>query len=317
MENFIFSLEATLPVFFVIVIGYGLKQIGMLNEEFIRVSNQFNFKVTLPALLFRDLCGVDIVGVWDLSYVLYCAMATTISFFFIWSMAKRFLKDKDMVGAFTQGAFRSSAAVLGVAFIQNIYGSSTMAPLMIVGAVPLYNIFAVVALTLGSKEQEDMISRNERIQKACKNVVKNPIILGVVVGLLFSLLQIPIPSILNKTVNSVASMATPLALVTIGAAFEGRKAMKKMKPALVAAGYKLVAQAVLLLPLAIAMGFREEKLVAILVMLAAPATPSCYIMAKNMHNDDVLTASIIVTTTLLSACTLTMWIFLLKSMGWI
>lgn len=314
MENLMFSLEATIPVFLVIVLGYALRRIGMLNDEFIRIANKFNFEVTLPVLLFRDIYTADITSVWDPVYVLYCALVTTVSFFLIWFLAKRFLKDQFMTGAFAQGAFRSSAAVLGIAFIQNMYGSSGMAPLMIVGAVPLYNIFAVVALTLGSREAGKE-SGMERIRITCKNILTNPIILGIVVGLVFSLLKIPVHSIFSKTINSVASMATPLALVTIGAAFEGRKALKKVVPTLWASGYKLVFQAAIFLPLAIWLGFRDEKLIAILIMLAAPTTPSCYIMAKNMHNDDVLTSSIIVTTTLLSAFTLTAWIYLLKSAG--
>ena len=115
----------------------------------------------------------------------------------------------------------------------------------------------------------------------------------------------------------MAQMATPLALITIGAGFEGRKALAKIKPTIAASLIKLVIQPLIFLPVAVWMGFGGEKMIAILivVMLAAPATPSCYIMAKSMNNDGVLTASVIVTTTLLAAFTLTGWIFILKSVG--
>ena len=110
-------------------------------------------------------------------------------------------------------------------------------------------------------------------------------------------------------------MATPLALITIGAGFEGRKALAKMKPTIAAAMIKLVIQPLLFLPVAAWMGFAGEKIIAILIMLSSPTTPSCYIMAKSMHNDEVLTASVVVVTTLLGAVTLTMWIFVLKTVG--
>ncbi len=316
MENFIYSINVTVPIFLVMVIGWGLKQIGMLDDHFVTVCNKFNFKVTLPVLLFRDISGVDIRAVFDLQYVLFCALATTVCFWVIWGGAKLLIQDRSLVGAFVQASFRSSAAVMGLAFIQNIYGQSAMGPLMIVGAVPLYNIYSVIVLTFegqGGDGEKD----TGKIKTACVNILKNPIIIAIFLGLVVSLCKIQFPVIVQKTVNSVSQMATPLALVAMGAGFEGRKALAKLKPALAASFVKLVAQALVFVPLAVFLGFEGEKLIAIVVMLAAPTTPSCYIMAKNMKNDGVLTASTVVITTLLAAFTLTGWIYILKCTGFI
>lgn len=314
MENFIYSVDATFPIFLVMVIGYILKQIGMLNDNFVTVANRFNFKVTLPFMLFRDISGVDIRAVFDIRYVLFCALVSTACFWIIWGGVKLFLKDQIMRGAFVQASFRSSAAVMGLAFIQNMYGSSAMGPLMIVSAVPLYNIFSVIVLTFeGARSGE--VDPKQKIKAACINIAKNPIILGILAGLIVGLLGIDFPVIVDKTVNSVAQMATPLALITIGAGFEGRKALAKIRPTIAASMIKLVIQPLIFLPVAAWMGFRGEQMIAILIMLASPTTPSCYIMAKNMDNDGVLTASVIVMTTLLAAFTLTGWIFILKTVG--
>ncbi len=314
MENFIYSINVTFPIFLVMVIGYILKQIGMLNDNFVTVANRFNFKVTLPFMLFRDISGVDIRAVFDLKYVLFCAIVSTVCFWLIWGGAKLFLRDKSIRGAFVQASFRSSAAVMGLAFIENIYGSSAMGPLMIIGAVKLYNIFSVIVLTFEGEHSGEE-NKAEKIKQACVNIIKNPIILGILAGLVAGLLQIDLPTIVDKTVSSVAQMATPLALIAIGAGFEGRKALAKIKPTIAASLIKLVIQPLIFLPVAAWMGFTGEKMIAILIMLAAPTTPSCYIMAKNMDNDGVLTASVVVTTTLLSAFTLTGWIFILKTLG--
>ena len=152
MSDFIFSLNVTLPIFLVMVIGWALKQKGMLTEDFVTVANRFNFKVTLPFMLFRDISSVDIKEVFDLKFVLFCAIASSICFWSIWGCTKLFLKDKTMRGAFVQASFRSSAAVMGLAFISNIYGASAMGPLMIIGAVPLYNIYSVLVLTFEARE---------------------------------------------------------------------------------------------------------------------------------------------------------------------
>ena len=314
MENFIYSVDATFPIFLVMVIGYILKQIGMLNDNFVTVANRFNFMVTLPFMLFRDISGVDIRAVFDIRYVLFCALVSTACFWIIWGGVKLFLKDQSMRGAFVQASFRSSAAVMGLAFIQNMYGSSAMGPLMIVSAVPLYNIFSVIVLTFEGAHSGE-VDPKQKIKAACINIAKNPIILGILAGLIVGLLGIDFPVIVDKTVNSVAQMATPLALITIGAGFEGRKALAKIRPTIVASMIKLVIQPLIFLPVAAWMGFRGEQMIAILIMLASPTTPSCYIMAKNMDNDGVLTASVIVMTTLLAAFTLTGWIFILKTVG--
>lgn len=314
LENFIYSINVTLPIFLVMVIGYILKQTGMLNDNFVTVANRFNFKVTLPFMLFKDISRVDIRAVFDIQYVLFCALVSTACFWLIWGGTKLFVKDKSIRGAFVQASFRGSAAVMGLAFIQNIYGESAMGPLMIVSAVPLYNIFSVLVLTFESNEAESL-NKKEKIKQAFINIAKNPIIISILLGLIVGLIGIDFPELIDKTVNSVSQMATPLALITIGAGFEGRKALAKMKPTIAAAMIKLVIQPLLFLPVAAWMGFAGEKIIAILIMLSSPTTPSCYIMAKSMHNDEVLTASVVVVTTLLGAVTLTMWIFVLKTVG--
>lgn len=305
-----------MPIFLVMVIGYILKQIGMLNDNFVTVANKFNFKVTLPFMLFKDIAGVDIKAVFDIKYVLFCAIVSTICFWVVWGTAKLLVRDKTIRGAFVQSSFRGSAAVMGLAFIQNIYGSSAMGPLMIVSAVPLYNIFSVIVLTFEANDSTN-IDKKAKIRQAGMNICKNPIILSILAGLIVGLLGIQFPTLVNKTVSNVAQMATPLALITIGAGFEGRKALAKIAPTMAASTIKLVLQPLVFLPVAAWMGFSGEKMIAILIMLASPTTPSCYIMAKSMNNDEVLTASVIVTTTLMAAFTLTGWIFLLKTLGYI
>ena len=71
MSDFIFSVNVTFPIFLVMVIGWVLHQIGMLDEHFVTVANRFNFKVTLPFMLFRDIASVEISKVFDLKFVLY------------------------------------------------------------------------------------------------------------------------------------------------------------------------------------------------------------------------------------------------------
>ncbi len=312
MENFIFSLNATFPIFLIILIGYFLKQVKMLNEDFVTVANKFNFTVTLPALVFKDLAAADIRQDFDGGYVLFCAVVTTVSFVIIWSLTKVCLRDRSLRGAFVQASFRSSAALLGFAFIQNIYGESQLASLMIIGTVPLFNIYSVIVLTFEGEGNE---SPKGKITASCKNIVRNPIILAIMAGVVVSLLRVEFPVIINKTIQYLANMATPLALIALGAGFQGKEAIAKIKPTMAASVIKLIVLPMVFLPVAIHFGYSGEKMVALIVMLGSPTTTSCYIMAKNMKNDGVLTSSIVVMTTLLASVTLTFWVYVLKSQG--
>ena len=188
-----------------------------------------------------------------------------------------------------------------------------MGPLMIVGAVPLYNVYSVIVLTFEAQDEEGKRDKG-KIKQALVNIVKNPIIDSIFLGLIVSLLGIHFPTIVNKTINSVAQLATPLALIVIGAGLRGASYRKDQTDVL-GSCHQLVIQPLVFLPVAAYMGFSGEKIIAILIMLASPTTPSCYIMAKSMKNDGVLTASVIVATTLFAAFTLTFWIFLLRTFG--
>lgn len=312
MNNLIFSLNATVPVFLMMLLGLLFRKIRWIDEAFASKMNKFVFTVPLPVLVFNDLATVDFNQVWDLKFVLYCFCATVISIAIAAGISCLW-KDKTVQGEFIQSSYRSSAALLGIAFIQNIYGTAGMAPLMIIGSVPLYNIMAVVVLSLFQPGQKGL--DRSVLKKTLHGIVTNPIIIGIAAGLLWSALKLPMPHIMEKTVTSIAGIATPMGLMAMGAAFDIRKAFAKVKPAVTASVIKLAGFCALFLPVAVQMGFREEKLVAILVMLGSATTVSSFVMAKNMGHEGVLSSSVVMLTTFFSAFTLTGWLYILKNMA--
>lgn len=312
MENLIFSLNATIPVFLLMVLGLALRKIGWIDEAFASRMNKFVFRVPLPVLLFQDLATVDFYEMWDGRFVLFC-FAVTFLGIVIAGLLSLLLKNRRIQGEFIQASYRSSAALLGIAFIQNIYGSAGIAPLMIIGSVPLYNIMAVTVLSFFSPERKKLDAGT--VKKTWKGIVTNPIIIGILIGMLWSLLRLPLPEIVAKTVSSIGATATPLGLMAMGASFDFRKALGQKGPALAAFFLKLIGFCAVFLPIAAAMGFRQEKLVAILIMLGSATTVSCYVMAKNMGHEGTLTSSVVMLTTLGSAFTVTAWLYILKSLG--
>ena len=312
MENLIFSLNATIPIFLMMLLGMLFRKLGWMDEVFAAKMNKFVFLVPLPVLLFEQLATVDFSEVWDIKFILFCFVVTAISIT-ISTLISLLWKDRSIKGEFIQATYRSSAALLGIAFIQNIYGTAGMAPLMIIGSVPLYNIMAVVVLSVfkpGNNSFDKAL-----VKKTLKGIATNPIIIGIVAGFVWSALKLPMPSILHKTVSSIGATATPMGLMSMGATFEMKKATSKMKPTLVAVFMKLIGFCAIFLPVAAMHGFRNEQLIAILVMLGSATTVSSFVMARSMGHEGTLSSGVIMMTTLLSAFTLTMWLDVLRSFG--
>lgn len=225
MDNFIYSLNATLPIFLMILLGKVLIKLKIIDLPFTKVVDRFVFVVALPVLLFKDLTANDLSKDFNGGYVLFCFVVTLVSISAIWFFTSIFMKNKEEQGAFIQASYRSSAAILGLAFINNMYDSTGLAPLMILGAVPLFNIFAVVILTL----KGDNNGQKPDVKTTVINILKNPILLGILISLPFAFFHVQFPAFVDKALTSIGNTATPLALISIGATFEGRQSHSETK----------------------------------------------------------------------------------------
>ena len=279
LENLAYCLNATAPIFLLMLLGLVFRRLGFFSQAFADKLNDFVFKVGLPVMLFKDLVESDFFTVWDGPFVLFCFLATLGSILLTAALSL-FCRERPLRGEFIQVGYRSSIALLGAAFLENLYGTAGAASLVIIGAVPLYNVAAVTVLSLTSPQQSGL--NRAALKKALKGIVTNPIILGIAAGLVWTLLDIPQPQILQKTVSSLSATATPLGLF---------------------------------LPIAVAMGVRDDKLVAALAMLASPTTVSSFVMARSMGHEGTLTASTVMLTTFFSILTLTLWLYLLRTLG--
>ncbi len=316
MENLMFSLNATVPVFLTMVLGFALHKWRIIDDSFAAKLNQFVFKIALPVLLFDQLATTDFVSVWDTKFVLFCFAVTLLSIGLAYLLSL-LIKNRPARGEFVQAAYRSSAAILGIAYTQNIYGDAGMTPLMIIASVPLYNAMAVVVLALTAPVEAGAVREDKGVlaRRTIMGIVTNPILIGIVAGLAWSLLRLPAPPILAKTVDNVGGLATPLGLIAMGASIDPKKVSGKLRPSICAAAVKLVGLCGIFLPLAVALGFRDAKLIAIMVMLGSPTTVSSFVMARNMGHEGTLTSNTVVIATVMGAFTLTFWLWLLRSFG--
>ena len=311
-KDFLFSVGAILPVFGVMVLGFLLRRRSFLTQGFCQTGNRLVFNLCLPAMLLRQIASMGGVRASDGGFLLYAFAATLAGVLAVWLPAHFFMKNQTQVGAFAQGAFRGNTALLGAALLQSICGSQAYAPLIILAAVPVYNVLSVVVLSLEAGGGGTL--DRARVLGALKQVARNPILLGILAGMPFALTGRSIPLPADKVLSMLGGLASPLSLLVIGAGFRWQAALEKRRTTLLAALVNLVLLPAAALPPAAALGFRGEALVALLVMSGTPSAVSSYIMAENMGNDGVLANGIVAVTTLLSAVTLTGWIFLLRTL---
>ena len=312
-EKLIFSLNVTMPIFFIMVLGYLLHQkTRLLNDSFAGYLNTFVFQIALPVQLFSSLSQSDFHTVWNGEVVVFCFTVSLASILLMFCLS-RFLREKSLRAEFIQAGYRGSQALLGTAIMQNMYGETGSLALILIGAVPLYNIAAVVILTLMAPGGGCLDRKT--LGRTCRGIVTNPIILGIAAGLLWSLLEIPQPVIMQRAVSSLSATATPLGLLALGASIDPKKAAGCWKPTVVSSAFKLFIFAALFLPLAIWFGWRGEVLMAILLMLGSPTTVSCFSMARSMGHEGTLSSSAVMLTTVCSAFSFTGWLYLLRTFG--
>ena len=308
-QQFAFSASITGPICLMLVLGVMLKRVGLINENFIDVASKVVFQVTLPAMLFLSIVQSDHDFAASGKLVVFGVVANFL--FFLFTTLSTFAEPKDQ-GVIVQGGFRANTAIIGLAYVANIYGNDgvALAAIYVASLTVLYNIQAVVALT--PKGQE---SGQQAVQVIVKTLTKNPLIIAILLGVVFYALAIPVPKMVSDAGQYFANMTLPLALLCTGGSLDISSLKKDQTSTWFATSYKLVLAPLAITLAALLFGFKEQELGLIFLMSAAPTAAASYVMARAMGGNSTLAANIIALTTVMSLITCTLGIFTLKATG--
>lgn len=312
MNSLLFSLNAVLPVFLLIVLGIILKKMSILDDEFITKSTRLVFKVTLPVLVFNTVSHADFKQIYNGTEVFSVVFMVTVGFLLIFFISRFFIKDGPSRSSFIQGAFRSNAAIVGLAVIANVFGDTGLAKAAIpmVFIFPMFNVYSVLALT---------IPLNEKGKTSpflvLKIIITNPLIISVLIALPFTLFAIPIAPVADTFFSYLSRMTLPLALLSIGGSLNFHSFKKELKLALSSTFIKLVIYPLVTAFVLIALGITGESFGVIFIMMGCPTAISSYVMADVMGANKELASGIIVLTTLASTLTLGIGLFVIKALG--
>ena len=313
LSDLLFSFNAVIPLFLVIFLGLVVKRFDIINATVTRQMNALVFKVALPVMLFNTVYGSDYSKMLDRRFIAFLIISIITFFFICWVVAVKLIKDDKQKGAFIQGCFRGNYVILGVALSTEVLGfTPTIAVTGVVIVVPLFNILSVIILTIYGEQNNE--SENVTIA-IIKSIVTNPLIIGIFAGIITTLLNIEIIPLLGTPINMVSSLATPLALLGLGASLDFSKIKERLKHTLVASALKLIIMPAVFIPLAIWAGIASEGIVVLLVLYAAPTAIVSYTMASHMGTDEYLASSIVLFTSLASILTYTIGVYLLRVFG--
>lgn len=317
MNNIILCINVVLPIFIVIALGYILKQRKFIDDVFVSYSTKIVFKIAIPVTLFNRIANFNLLASLNQKFIyfsIYCSIGLFLVFILSIIISKKIFIEKDIIGAVIQGSFRSNYVIIGYPIIQNWFGDEGMAiaALLTIIAIPLFNILTIFILTI-----YDPDTSNISIKSILLNIIKNPLILGILTGLVFSILNISIPSFIQSSINIISGLSTPLSLLGIGAFFTFTNFKKYLSPIFIATFLKIILFPLTFTLIAHLLGFNGILLGIIFVLFASPTSVSSFIMAKAMNSNSTVAANIIVFSTSISVFTLFIGIWLLTSLQWV
>ena len=326
MDSFIFAINAVSPIIIMVVIGYILKRIGFLNLEISKVLNKLVFRLFLPVLLFINVYNINAVTDVNLTYIAYAVVFVLVVFAIAVPTVIALTPHAERRGPLLQATFRSNYALIGIPLASSLFGDAGVAVAALLSAVsiPLYNILAVISLSIFRKGGE-----RPSVKKIIKGITHNPLINGVLLGVVVLLIRSLFVNYnidfrlsdiepLMKVLTYLSNLATPIALIVLGVQFEF-SAIASMRREIIAG---TLARIVIspLVGLGVALLFFRDVFdgavfAAFVALFATPVAVSSVPMAQEMDSDASLAGQLVVWTTLLSAFTVFLASFLLDLAG--
>ena len=314
LSNLTYSVNAILPIFLLAVFGALLKKFGKISDAFIETADWLVFRIALPVMLFLEVAGSSLAESLDVRLIMFLVVSVTVTFLTVSVVAALTVRDRSKRGALIQGSCRSNFAILGVPLAVNMFGDAggEVIAIAIPFVILMFNSYSVVILSVFSADGDRKLNRDTLIG-ILKNIVTNPLIIGIAIALPFMLFEIELPAAANKTLTYLSNLTTPLALISLGANFRTESLKGRVGYALIGALMKTIILPAAAVTAAVLVGLRGPSLGVVLICFGAPTAVTSYIMAKKMGNDHELAAQILLLSTMVCALTIFLGIFILRT----
>ena len=305
------ALNAVSPLFFSMAAGFLAQKAEILTRQDVPKINKVAFQVFLPCLLFYNVYTSDLSAAVRPKLILFAVIGVLLVFTVSVFGVLRFVPQPDRRGVISQGIFRSNYVIMGIPIAQALVGTENLGPVAILVAVvvPIFNFLAVTVL-------ESFRGGRAKLGAVLLGIAKNPLIISSVLGLVFLMLKLRLPKLVEQSIASLGSIATPLQLFLLGAFFRFSGLRRYVKPLAAVTCIKLLITPAFMLGAAAALGFRGVEFVALIGVFASPTAVNSFTMVQQMHcGDEELAGDIVVCTSAFSVLSLFLWIWLFRSLG--
>lgn len=295
-----------LPIFLIITLGWGARKKGFITPEFLEPANKLVYFLSIPAMIFSSIAKTSFHEQFDGKVLSLTLFAVAIIYFTAYIISRLMEMMPDRAGAYIQCSGQGNVGYIGLPIAFYYLGESGLAKAgIIVGFLMiLQNILSVVSLQLHD------VSGNQLpgIKSLMAKLLGNPVIIGAMSGIMVSILEIPIPQVIVRSLDILGGLAPPMALLLIGASLSIKLMRTYMRPTFGAVVLKL-----LLLPMIGMLFFSLFNLVAddylpALILLCSPTATVTYVMTREMHSDANFAVATISTSTLFSSITIMIWL---------
>ena len=311
LESFMVAFNAVGPFLILLGIGFAAVRLKLTDRPFMDRLNALNYRLFFPFLMFNNVYSAKPENMPSVKLMLTGSLSVILLVVLLVMIVPRIVKENPRRGVVIQGIFRSNFIIYGIPLTTYVFGTerSSICGMMILIMVSLFNVAAVIVL--------ETFREGGRVQlsKLLLGIIKNPILQGCIVGLVFYLLQIKLPSFIAAPVSSLAGLATNLALVILGANLKFEELRKNRRVLSVVLLVRLILLPVVMVTFAYLIGLRGVELFLILMIFGTPVATSSYPMAQNMGGDGQLAGQLVFVSTVASLLTIFLFIFALSQLG--
>lgn len=326
MASLLFAINAIAPIIIMVLIGYFLKKLKLINSDFAKTTNKLVFNIFMPVMLFLNIYNIDNLSTQDFTYMWYIIGFVILVFLIGIPLVILTTSENEKRGVLAQSTFRSSYSLIGIPLAEALNGTLGVACATLLAAIiiPLFNILAVISFSIFNPNGD-----KPSIKKILLSIIKNPLILGIAFGLITLLIQSSLNNIgidfrlekigpLYTILGYLSRITIPLALIVLGAQFEF-SVVKDMKKEII---FGTLARTLIvpLLTIFIAFIIFKDKFLpahfaCIVATFATPITVAIVPMAQEMKSDEILAGQLVVWTTLFSGLTVFLATILLSLGG--
>ena len=310
MDGLLICLNAIVPIFLIIAVGYLAKRAGILREQEVPRMNAVAFKVFMPVMCFYNVYSSDLSSAVRPRLMLFTAAGILLMFLCSLAFGVLCVKERSRRSAVVQGLYRSNYLILGVPFVAGLVGEENLGVAAVMGALvaPMFNVLAVILLESYNGEKPDR-------KKLLLDILKNPLILGSLAGLVPLALGLRLPAPLEAAARDMGRTASPLLLFLLGAFFHFGDSREHLRELIAVTLGRLLVIPGVMLSLAALLGFRGTEFVTLIALYASSTAVASFTMAEQMGGDAKLAGNIVVVTSACASFTLFFWSLLFKHLG--